>query len=389
MNPLFALIKREIERMTRSKLLLVVMLILPLFFCWVSCETFSKGYSRDLPIGVMDSDNSSLSRQLTRMLEACPTLSVEYRPVSLAEGKDLILRNKAYAIVVIPNGFEKDIYSHKQPEIVSYYNNQYMLIGSMVSKDITTAVSTLSTQLTVGAKMKTQNISQKQAVIETMPIQVVDYVKGNPWLNYCYFLAASAFIQIFHIIACFVTIWAFGSEYKEGSAKEWLEKANNSVFLAIFGKLLPYFLIFMFFLIVSYAIMIVFYGLPVHGSFLFIIISSAVFLLAYQTVGIAFVEILGNMRFALSSGAFYTSLGFTFAGLTFPATSMPFLIKLYTWLIPLKSFLKIFYDQTLKDISWTYDLKALLAMALMILPSVILAFRFTKMANDPNYRGLE
>ncbi len=389
MNTLFTIIKREIERMTKSKLLLVVMILLPLFFCWVSCETFSKGYSRNLPIGVIDNDSSALSRKLTRMLEACPALSVEYRPLSLAEGKDLILRNKAYAIIVIPEDFEKDIYSQKQPELVSYYNNQYMLLGSMVSKDITTAVSTLSTQLTVGAKMKTQNISQKQAMVETMPVQVVDYVKGNPYLNYAYFLAASAFIQIFHIIACFVTIWAFGSEYKEGTAKEWLEKANNSTFLAIIGKLLPYFLIFMFLLIISFTIMVVFYSLPVKGSFLFLIFATAVFLLAYQAVGIAFVEILGNMRFALSSGAFYTSLGFTFAGLTFPATSMPFLIHLYTWLIPLKSYLKIFYDQTLKDISWTYDLSALFAMAAMIIPSIVLAFRFSKMADDPNYRGLE
>ena len=132
MNTLFTIIKREIERMTKSKLLLVVMLILPLFFCWISCETFSKGYSRNLPIGIMDNDNSSLSRQLTRMLQACPSLNVEYRPLSLEDGKDLILRNKAYAIVVIPEGFEKDIYLKKQPELVSYYNNQCQIIYESV-----------------------------------------------------------------------------------------------------------------------------------------------------------------------------------------------------------------------------------------------------------------
>ena len=387
MNTLFTIIEREIERMTKSKLLLIVMILLPLFFCWISCETFSKGYSRNIPIGVIDSDNSKISRELTRMLEACPTLSVEYRPLSMAEGKDLILRNKMYALVVIPKDFEKDIYSQKQPELVSYYNNQYMLIGSMVSKDITTAVSTLSTQISVLTRMKKQNISQKQAIVKTMPVQVVDYVKGNPYLNYSYFLAASAFIQIFHIIACFVTIWAFGSEYKEGSAKEWLE--DKSTAIAILGKLLPYFLIFMFLLLICYTIMFVFYGLPLNGSFIFLMLSTAVFLLAYQAVGIAFVEVLGNLRFALSSGAFYTSLGFTFAGLTFPAMSMPLAIKLYTWLIPLKSYLKIFYDQTLKNISWTYDITALMAMAFMIIPAIALAFRFKQMANDPKYRGLE
>ena len=87
------------------------------------------------------------------MLEACPSLSVEYRPLNLDEGKDLVLRNKAYAIFYIPSDFEKNIYAQKQPEVVSYVNNQYMLIGTMVSKDITTAVTTLETQISVLTKM--------------------------------------------------------------------------------------------------------------------------------------------------------------------------------------------------------------------------------------------
>ncbi|MBR6164237.1 ABC transporter permease [bacterium] len=389
MNTLFALIKREIDRMSRSKLLLVVMILLPLFFCWISCETFSKGYSRNIPIGVIDYDNSNISRKMTRMLSACPSLSVDFRPLNLEEGKDLILRTKIYALLVIPKDFEKDIYSKKQPQVVSYYNNQYMLIGSMVSKDITAAITTLQTQLAAGAKVKMQNISPKQAVVETLPIQVVDYIKGNPYLNYSYFLSASAFIQIFHIIACFVTIWAFGSEYKEGSAKEWLEKANNSLALAMFSKWLVYFVIFMVLLLLCYQIMFVFYGLPLKGSFVFLMLATAVFLLSYQGAGIAFVEVLGNLRFSLSTGAFYTSLGFTFAGLTYPATSMPLLIKFYTYLIPLKSYLKIFYDQTLKSINPIYDIKPLILMAIIILPSIILSFRLRQMANDSKYWGLE
>ena len=131
------------------------------------------------------------------------------------------------------------------------------------------------------------------------------------------------------------------------------------------------------------------YRIPLKGSFVFLMFSTAVFLLSYQCAGIAFVEVLGNLRFSLSCGAFYTGLGFTFAGLTYPANSMPFLLKLYTFLIPLKSFIKIFYDQTLKGIYWGYDIKALLSMAIIILPSVVLAFRLRQMADDPKYRGLE
>ena len=389
MNTLIALIKREIKRMSKSKLLLVVMLLLPLFFCWISCETFSKGYSRNIPVGVIDYDNSGISRQMTRMLSACPSLSIEYRPLNLEEGKDLILRTKIFALIVIPKDFEKDIYSKKQPQVVSYYNNQYMLIGSMVSKDITATLTTFQTQLSAIVKVKTENISTKQAVIETLPIQVVDYIKGNPYLNYFYFLAASAFLQIFHIIACFVTIWAFGSEYKEGSAKEWFEEANNSTFMAIFSKWLTYFVIFMVILLICYQIMFVCYGFPLQGSFLFLIVATAVFLLAYQAAGITFVEILGNLRFSLSAGAFYTSLGFTFGGLTFPATSMPLFIKIYTYLIPLKSYFKIFYDQTLKNINWIYDIKPLILMAVIIIPSIILSFRLKQMANKPEYWGRE
>ena len=88
-----------------------------------------------------------------------------------------------------------------------------------------------------------------------------------------------------------------------------------------------------------------------------------------------FVAILSNYRLAMSCGAFYTSLAFTFAGMTFPVMSMPLIGKIYSSFLPIRPFVNLVIDQTLKGIPPIYDIGYLLwisGLGLMGLLSVYL-----------------
>ena len=73
-------------------------------------------------------------------------------------------------------------------------------------------------------------------------------------------------------------------------------------------------------------------------------------------MGLAFVAVLSNLRFAMSVGAFYTSLGFSLAGMTFPNMGMPLFARFYSSLLPVRPYVNLLIDQAMKGFMLKYDL---------------------------------
>jgi len=71
---------------------------------------FSNQILRDVPVGVVDFDNSSLSRELIRNLDSNEFIQVASRPMDVKEAQEEFYDNKIKAYVVIPDDFEKEIY---------------------------------------------------------------------------------------------------------------------------------------------------------------------------------------------------------------------------------------------------------------------------------------
>lgn len=377
----FLVVKREINRLLKNRYILIIMIVIPLVMSVMVCETFKTGTPKNLPIAVLDNDNSVLSRQLVRMIQATPTCNVDFNVTNLTEGKDLIVEGSAYALIVVPKDFQRDIYRGEQPKLVFYYNNQMILIGGSISKDVTTAVQTFMTGMDLKVRMK-KGTSSDVAMTQVNLISVDEHIRSNPYLNYSYFLAFGAFAHISQILITFVTIWAFGSEFKAGTSKEWLAEAGNSIIVATFGKMFPYFVGFSLVMSAMYLIYFGVYQAPFVGSIGFVVFATLVFIFAYQILGIMFVAITANMRLSLSCGAFYTAMGFAFAGVTFPIIAMPVFAKIYSWLLPLSHYMSIMVDQVLRGIPPIYDVHSIGEIFVLTLPGLALLPRLKKFAND-------
>ena len=376
--------KHEFERLMSNRLILILMIALPLLLSLMICETFKSGTPTKLPIALLDLDNSELSRQFGRMIQSTPSCSIDYRVTDILEGQNLIKKGDAYALIVVPKNFQRDIYRQKTPKLVYYYNNQMILIGGILTKDVSTVAKTLMVGL--DSKMRTKKGMARNVAIEQANLIVVDdHVRSNPYLNYQYFLSLTSFVHILQILITFVAIWAFGIEFKEGTTKKWMETANNSILSATFGKLLPYTMIFFLITFVIYFIYFVVYSAPINGNILMLIVATLSFILAYQMVGILFVAISGNLRLSLSCGAFYTAMGFAFAGTTFPIIAMPWFAKFWSAILPLSHYSKILIDQTMRALPYAYDVKSIVFMLLIASLGILSLPRLKRIANSEEY----
>ena len=375
------IIKREIHRIYKEPLFWTISFVMPLVMCLLICLIFSKGSPVNLPIAVLNEDNSAFSRMFVRDLESLPSCNVKYLVTSFDEGKNLLTEGKVYGFVAIPKNFQRDIYRLKQPKLLFYYNNQRILIGGIISKDVTTLVQTMIVGMDATMRSK-RGLPMDVALKQTNLIRVNEHVRSNPYFNYQYFLSIVAFGHILQIHLILTILWALGTEFKYGTTKEWLRVSDNSIIKAYFGKLIPYLIIFITLFATLYGIYFGFMGIPYSGDVFMGILSTLLFIFACSCVAIIFISINGNFRYGLSNAAFYVAMGFAFAGVTFPVMAMPWIAKAYSSTLPLSYWVQVMIDQSLRNIPMIYDIKHLISLSVISIIGLLALIRLKKLALD-------
>ena len=71
------------------------------------------------------------------------------------------------------------------------------------------------------------------------PIVVEKHLIGNPWVNYSIYLNNVLVPAAMMIFIFLTTVYSIGVELKDGTARKWILLADNSIFKAVMGKLLP------------------------------------------------------------------------------------------------------------------------------------------------------
>ncbi|MEG1622243.1 MAG: ABC transporter permease [Alistipes sp.] len=381
-----AVFRRELIRIIHQPMYFILMLVLPVISFAFFAVLFEHGVARDVPIAMLDADQTNLSRTAARMINDTPTAMVAYDIQSMEEGERLMREGKIMAIVQIPTSFEKNILSNRQTNIESYISGTNLTVNGLLSKDIQTAVTTFSAGIQIQLLTK-QGLTERQAMAQLMPVRFVRHVLFNPYINYGYYLSPSFMPMMLMIFTIMATIFAFGTELKLSTAKEWIDTANGSVLAAMIGKTLPIITTMFLMSMVMFLIIFKIVGVPLNGSFPFLMLGSLLFLLCYQAIGIFFIAIFSNMRLSLSIGGGYSVLAFTFSGLTFPIMAMSTSMQLFSKIFPFTYYTDLIIDQTLRGAPVIYSLHDIGSMALFLLLPLLVLPRLRTICSDKKYWG--
>ena len=350
-----AVMRRETGRITRQPMYFVLMIVLPVVSFAFFALLFNQGAIRNIPIAVLDQDNTTLSRKAVQMIDDTPTAMVAYGIQGMDEGERLMREGRIMAIVQIPAFFEKNILSNSQTHLENYVSGTNITVNGLLSKDIQTAVTTFTAGIQLQVLMK-QGLTQRQAMAQLMPVRFDKHVLFNPHINYGYYLSPSFMPMMLMIFVVMVTVFAIGTELKHATAREWLGTGNGSVAAALAGKVLPItavmFLISLVMLVINFKIV----GTPLNGSLAVILAGTLLFILSYQSISVLIVSLLANLRLSLSIGGGYSVLAFTFSGLTFPIMAMWEPMQWVSKIFPFTFYTDIFVDQMLRGTPWAYSL---------------------------------
>lgn len=105
--------------MPYEKVSIMVSLVITVIFSVM----LGLNYAKDTPITVIDLDNSHYSHEIINYLNNSQLLAVQAVVNTPAEPKELMYRDKAYAVVYLPEGLEKNHYNGNKAEVGVFYDN--------------------------------------------------------------------------------------------------------------------------------------------------------------------------------------------------------------------------------------------------------------------------
>mgnify|MGYP003037261758 CR=1 FL=1 len=88
--------RRELVRMVSRRLYFGVCVVLPLFCIFFMSTIFGNGQMENIPVGVVDEDNTSMSREVVRTVEAVPTFKVTHTAMSTRRQPGVLPNRKRY-----------------------------------------------------------------------------------------------------------------------------------------------------------------------------------------------------------------------------------------------------------------------------------------------------
>lgn len=330
--------------------------------CLFYLTFFKAGLPENLPVGVLDLDNSSLSRNFCRQLDATQMGKViKYEDFTTA--RDAMQTGEITSLCVIPQGMNEDVNANRRPVFTYYVNTLYLIGGALSYKNILTMVT-----LTGGAVqrevLRAKGYSEDAIMGLIQPIVVDEHKIGNATTSYGVYLNNIILPGLLALSIVFVLIYALGSELRYGTSKELMETADGSMAAALIGKLLPYTLIY---LVLGLGLDLLLFGVcryPLNGSILNMMLAMVVFILANEAVAVTLVGLLPTLRYSLSIAALFAILGFSFSGFTFPVEAMPAAFRGVSCLFPLRFYYLLYVQEAMFGVGfagwWQYIVYMLL-----------------------------
>ncbi len=368
---LWNVMKRECRRLVSRPLYLFCMVVAPLF-CYIFFTTLmGSGLPTDMPVGIVDQDITSTTRQLTRTLDSFQQSKVVAHYPTFNEAREAMQRGDIYGFYYIPKGTTAEAQAQRRPTVSFYTNNTLLIAGSLLFKDMKT-MSELASGAVVQATLLAKGAEEEQAMAYLQPIVIDTHPLNNPWLNYSIYLNNTFAPGVLMLLIFMVTVFSIGVEIKERTARQWLRMGHNSIWISLAGKLLPHTAVFFLMGILYNVYLYGFLHFPCNSGIGPMLLATLCLVLASQGMGILMIGTLPTLRLGLSFASLWGVLSFSMCGLSFPLMGMHPTLQALANLFPLRHYFLIYVDQALNGYPMIYSWTNYVALLLfMLLPFLI------------------
>ena len=360
------------------------MIFAPLFCFVFFTSLMREGLPESLPAGVVDEDNTPVSRSILRNLDSYQQTEIIRQYSNFAEAREALQKNEIYGFFYIPKGTQEKASSQEQPKISIYTNSAYLIPSSLLYRDMKT-MATMASAAVGREVLLAKGANMDQAMGFLQPIKMDMRPLGNPWLNYNVYLSNTMLPAVLALMILMVTCFSIHTELKDGTAREWLSLSGDNILKAVSAKLFPQTMLFSLMAFIYLVLLYGWMGFPLHNGFWPMFAAAELLILASQGFAVFIASAIPSLRWSLSLCTLWGVLSIPISGFSFPVMGMPAPLQALSYLFPLRYYFLIYVDQALNGVPLVYSAWFYVAMiAFIILPLVDISL-LRKAAHEYTY----
>ena len=343
MPTILKIARRELRRMASKPIYWFCMIAAPLFCFVFFTSLMAEGLPTDMPLGLVDNDNTTTSRSLARNLDAFEMTSIKEQYANVTEAREAVQRGDIYGFYYIPKGTTRKAKRQELPVVSFYTNYSYLVAGSLLYRDMRT-MSELASGVASRTVLYAKGATERQAMAFLQPIVIDSHAINNPWLNYNVYLSNVILPGLLMLFIFMVTVFSIGTEVKYNTMHDWLIMARGSMFHALAGKLLPQTLIFF---LIGIAFAIGLYGVlhfPCHCSLPTMLLVMFLGVIGAQGLGVFMFAMLPTLRMSLSFASLWGVISFSICGMSYPVMAMHPTLQGLSLLFPLRHYFLLYVN---------------------------------------------
>ncbi len=299
----------------------------------------------DIPVYVVDHDNSTVSRSIRLFFDSASELKVLGTLDSLEEAKDILYQGDVAAVIYIPEGTSEAIKTQNGAHVISYIDGTNMLLAKNADKAIQTVVKMASVGVSMIA-MQRQGLPKHALMGALQPINLDVERPFNVYTAYSVYLLPVLIFFCLNIFTCIMTSACFQEPLKPAIKSHHYRRR-----FYYFGRLTAVFVLAMIMGLLIYMVALPIIDIHLAGT-PFMALSS---LVAYIILSmLLFTSINLMMPIAVSMSVAYLTcmLSVMFSGLTWPLEMMPWWMQIFVVWIPLTPFLQSVQMFLYQNVSW-------------------------------------
>lgn len=361
------LIKKEFIQMTRDRQMIFVVVATPIiqliFFGYVVSTDI-----KHIPMAVFNQDRRPFSRLLIDKFVESDYFD---RVADLSAGSQVaptIDSGRAKVLLHFPTDFSKNLESYKPTSF------QTIIDGS----DANSATIGLGYVNGITNRFNQELLLGRLPRYSTAPqVDPRTRIWFNPDMKSMNFMVPGLLAQILMILTMQLTSLSVVKERELGTLDQLLVSPLKPLELLI-GKTVPFAIVSFFNVIVITVIGLLWFKVPLAGSFLTLLILSVIYLLPSIGLGLFVSTISQTQQQASQTAQLIAMPSMLLSGFIFPIASMPIFFQWATLLVPMRYYLVIVRGIFLKGIGFSYlwpQIWPLFILGLLIFAFAALRFR--------------
>nr|WP_041757429.1 ABC transporter permease [Bradyrhizobium sp. ORS 278] len=336
-------VRRECHWLLHDRVALILIFAVPLFAFLVLTTVFSHSVIRGLGVTVVDEDRSDASNALAESIAASPSLQIAGRSASLSDAVEDLRSGNSISAVYIPPNFERDLKAQRRPQVVGFYNQQFLTAAGIASSGLSDALTAAAAAAAPAGRAAPAPTATGTLVSETITLV-------NPQKNYAQFLLRTLLPMVIHVVITVAGGYSVGSEFRQRNLREWIVCADGSPVIALAGKLAP---LFGLFAVMMFAVPLLLEGvleIPFKGDLPMLVASSLLLIACYLSLGALLQLLTRDLATGLGLTGLLVSPAFGYAGVGFPVSGMNLFAQGLSAILPLRWYMSILLGQAARGL---------------------------------------